>query len=150
MSEIRTILCPVDFSDASKAALGYAAMLAARFDARIDVLHIAEPGPYDMAGDVIRAESTTGGVAGQARSALNKRVDALVQEAAGDAKARVKTIVESGYPAQCILARLEREDYDLAVMGTAGRKGVAHLLMGSVAETVVRSSPCPVLTLRAG
>lgn len=147
--EIRKILCPVDFSEGSKAALAHAAMMAARFDAAIDLFHVREAAPYDMAGDVIRAESAPEGLAGQARTELTERLLVMIEEVAGAERARITPVVASGYPAQSILGRLEDGGYDLAVLGTAGRKGVAHLLMGSVAERVVRSAPCPVLTIRA-
>lgn len=150
MFSIRKILCPVDFSEGSKAALSYGTRLAAHFDAAVDLLHIAEPSPYDMSSDVIRGESSERGVAGSARTALRARVDALIDLAASAERQRITVLIESGFAAQCILSRLEREDYDLAVLGTAGRKGVAHLVMGSVAERVVRSACCPVLTIRAG
>jgi len=61
---------------------------------------------------------------------------------------KVKTYLVSGAPYREILKKTQLEKVDLIVMGTHGRTGVAHLLLGSVAERVVRLSPCPVLTVR--
>lgn len=149
MRPIRKILCPVDFSEGSSGVLAYATTVATQFDATIDLFHVREAAPYDMAGDVIRAESSPDGVAGRAKSELTERLLAMIEAVAPDERKRITPIVASGYPAQSILGRLENGDYDLAVLGTAGRTGVAHLLMGSVAERVVRAAPCPVLTVRA-
>jgi nucleotide-binding universal stress UspA family protein len=79
---------------------------------------------------------------------LRQRVDALVEEVAPQLRDRIQVGVEAGYVAHTILERLETQPYDLVVMGTHGRRGLKHLVLGSVAERLVRSAPCPVLTTR--
>lgn len=149
MSRIQRILVPLDFSAASRAALEQAAMLARVFDARLDVLHVWEPAPAVtpaqlgwMAGD---ADAFCGRIEGE----LGERVAQLVAEVAPDLADRIEIAVEAGYVAHTVLEKLESDPYDLVVMGTHGRRGLKHLVLGSVAERLVRSAPCPVMTTRA-
>ncbi|HZO12024.1 MAG TPA: universal stress protein, partial [Polyangiaceae bacterium] len=73
---------------------------------------------------------------------------ALIAEEAAEAHIPISAQVQAGYVAQSLLERLKHGNYDLVVMGTHGRTGLSHLLLGSVAERVVRLAPCPVLTIR--
>jgi nucleotide-binding universal stress UspA family protein len=141
------ILVPTDFSACSDAALGCAKRLAARVGGLVRVLHVMEhsavaaglgsefvPEPPEMV-----AERITKAKAELARRMIIDSRSRVV--IAGDVvHGPIGTTIES-------YARDNR--FDLIVMGTHGRKGLAHLLMGSVAESVIRTAPCPVLTVKA-
>lgn len=130
------ILVPIDFSAASEAALAYARMFAGGWDAALHLLHVT--------GD--RLTPDAGGALPDERAALREIRERLTDE---DRRRRLKIrVVERTAPADAILRSAEASDIDLIVMGTHGRTGVAHLLLGSVAETVVRRAACPVLTVR--
>jgi universal stress protein A len=141
------ILVPTDFSPPSDAALDYARILAAKFGSALQVLHVIDdptaasefvPDGFAASTDSIRA-----GLVAHSR----ERLDALVT--AVD-RARYHAHIETlfGGPAQTIVDYALAVGAGLIVMGTHGRTGLAHLLMGSVAEQVVRTAPCPVLTVR--
>ena len=142
--DIRHILAPTDFSDSSKKAISDALELAQTFGATLSLLHVLEPSPYlgeftlptmgeDLLGDLER----------QASAAL-----AQVLPEAQQATIEVTRAVAIGSPSQKIVETAEAEHVDLIVMATHGRTGLSHLLIGSVAERVVRTAPCPVLTIR--
>jgi nucleotide-binding universal stress UspA family protein len=142
--EFRRILCPVDFSEASAGALRAAASLASRFDASLTLLHVAViPGsaiPEAMLPTP--AELATDHSAPADRPLLEWKAQA---ERLG--ARRVQAFRSVGQPAQEIVALAGRDAFDLVVIGTHGRTGLGHLLLGSVAEEVVRRAPCPVLTV---
>lgn len=138
MIHLKNVLVAVDFDDASNVALTYARSLARNFGARLHVLHVMENlFLRPMANDPRAIE------AGITRRLL----DTLTDEDRTALHA-VPVIRKSDAPAEEIVKYAQAENVDLIVMGTHGRPGVAHLLMGSVAEKVVRTAPCPVLTLR--
>src|SRR5262245_10922053 len=141
------ILVPTDFSESSDAALAYARVLADKFGASLHVLHVFES-PF-LAGGVTPELFIDDSPAVQselletAKSKLHHRVTP------GDRELyRATTESVSGHGARAIVDYATERKMDLVVMGTHGRSGVAHLLMGSVAEKVVRSAPCPVMTVR--
>ncbi len=142
---IKRILVPVDFSPDSRNALQYAADLAAVFRAGIVTLHVVEP--------VYVAEPYLG-VAPEVGILLDEQVrnaKAVLARLATDLKKkgqRIRTMVTAGPPALLIVDVAKDVRADLIVMGTHGRTGLAHLLIGSVAEKVVRTAQCPVLTVR--
>jgi len=141
------ILVPTDFSPPSEAALATAEALAAQFGASIHLIHVLED-PYTTAAI---ASDVYGYVPPGLRESWRK--EALTQlEALLDppekARFRVTTSVTFGSPARAIVDYARDNGINLIVMGTHGRGGVAHLLLGSVTERVVRSAECPVLTVR--
>jgi nucleotide-binding universal stress UspA family protein len=142
----KRILVPMDFSPPSDAALEYARGIAARFGATLELLHVAED-PYRA---FYSAEVFVPAVEGFRDEILNdtaKRLsDCLRPSDIADYHATAESII--GTPAACIVEYAEGHDVDLIVMGTHGRGGMSHLLMGSVAERVVRTASCPVLTVR--
>ena len=144
MLEFRRILCPVDFSPASAGALRAAASLAQRFDADLTLLHV------DMIPGSSIPESMLGLPPALATD-LSAPADQPLLEWKGRAEAlgakRVKAFRSIGLPADEIVAMAARDAVDLIVVGTHGRKGLGHLVLGSVAEQVVRHAACPVLTL---
>lgn len=147
MIPIKNILVPTDFSEPAEAALQYARTLAMEFSSRVHVLHIVpEPYAYPWGTELstfslanILSESETG-----ARELL-KAVAAGLDLPAD----RVVTDASVGPPVDQILDYIGEKGIDLVVMGTHGRGMVGHLLIGSVAERVVRRSPVPVLTVHS-
>jgi universal stress protein A len=142
--DIRHILTPTDFSDYSKKAISDAFELARTFGATLSLLHVLEPSPY--LGEFTlptMGEELLGDLERQASAAL-----AQVLPDAQEAKTEVTRAVAIGSPSQKIVETAEAEHVDLIVMATHGRTGLSHLLIGSVAERVVRTAPCPVLTIR--
>jgi nucleotide-binding universal stress UspA family protein len=148
MESFERILVPVDFGPPSRAALEQAAYLARRLGARIDVLHVWQPlpptwtpiGPPLVLDDPLPMFERS-----KAGQAMKELLSQLEWEFGLDCRGRL----ESGNPSSCILRVAEEEGYDLIVMGTHGRTGMSHLLLGSISSTVVRKAPCPVLTVRA-
>jgi nucleotide-binding universal stress UspA family protein len=138
MIRLQNVLVAIDFDDTSTAALVYARTLARTFGARLHVLHVMENlflrpmanDPRDIEAGITRRLLET--LTDEDRTALHA----------------VPVVRRSDVPAQEIVDYAKAENIDLIVVGTHGRPGVAHLLLGSVAEKVVRSAPCPVLTLR--
>jgi universal stress protein A len=140
------ILVPTDFSPPSDAALEYARMLAAKFGSTLRILHVIEdPSESDFVGDGF-APSTE-----EIRKTLvehaRKRLDHLMT-LVDRSRYHAHADAVLGTPAATIIDYAGATGTSLIVMGTHGRTGLAHLLMGSVAEQVVRTAPCPVLTVR--
>jgi nucleotide-binding universal stress UspA family protein len=132
------ILIPTDFGDASEAALAYGREIAERFDAALHLIHIAE-NPF------LRAVASD-------RRSLEEAPMRWLQERLTDTDRRrgAAAIVEqSDEPANEILRYANSANIDLIVMGTHGRTGLARVVLGSVAEAVVRAASCPVLTVHA-
>jgi nucleotide-binding universal stress UspA family protein len=138
MIVLKHILVATDFSPASDAALTYARALATRFGATLRVFHVAEnhfmrPTSTDPRDLVMSAE---------------RRAEHLLT-ADDRASLRAQAVVEtSDHPADAIVHYAKSEGIDLIVMGTHGRGALAQVLVGSVAERVVRTAPCPVLTIK--
>jgi nucleotide-binding universal stress UspA family protein len=146
MTRIRTILVPTDFSRPADAAWRYAQMLATRFEARIHLLHvIAWPYIGDVPGTATVAMHLADIVA-ESRAAAHQQLQKLIPRS-GPLAGRVSMTLETGLPVDEILKQIRRKRVDLIVMGTHGRGFVEHLLLGSVAERLVRRSPVPVLTI---
>lgn len=147
MYQIQSILVPVDFSECSRAALEHAIALAERFGATIHVLHVWEPPHYVGPEFLIREPGETGhplrdDALAQAKKEMDEFVSAFPQ------RARFQLRFASGKPAQAIVTLAADEAFEAIVMGTHGRTGLPHILLGSVAEKVVRTAPCPVMSVR--
>jgi len=146
MSAVTTILVPLDFSDASHAALRYACRLADRQQASLHLLHVVEPpmAPDGYLEVYVPPPDLLARFEEDGRRLLQ---DALT--AAEQAKYHAVLVQRTGQPANEILDYVDGHgNIDLIVMATHGRGGVRRLLMGSVADRIVRSARCPVLTLR--
>src|SRR5262245_8741523 len=144
---VTRILVSTDFSVASIAALTFAKTLSERFDSSLHLLHVLED-PYITGA--FAAELYAPPPAGLRESWLKSAeasINAQLTEAER-ARFNATTEVVFGPTAPAIVERASALGADLIVMGTHGRGGVAHLLMGSVAERVVRTAKCPVLTTR--
>jgi nucleotide-binding universal stress UspA family protein len=144
--EIRTILAPSDFSAHAAQAVRYACALAERFGARLHLLHvipdIVPAGPDPMLTPVLPPEYYTD-MEAQSRATL----DDLIEPSWGKATS-VTSSVRWGNPVEEIVEEARTAGVDLLVIATHGRTGLSHVLLGSVAERIVREAPCPVLTIR--
>jgi len=148
--QVRSILVPTDFSEGSRTALDYAMFMARQVGARLELLHVWEA-PYYLLQD---AMLSLPGQAPQplgryARDLAQREMEKLVAEVRSTTDLRVQGGVESGSPAKTIVELAGDGEHDMIIMGTHGRSGLRHLFTGSVAEKVVRSAPCPVLTIRS-
>ena len=144
---IRRILVPVDFSAHSDRAVRYAATLAGQVGASVALLHVVE----DLLATTAYSEVLIADVADVMQATINRsyRQLQLLKEGMFPHGADVETTAVVGRPAHAIVERAASGGFDLVVMGTHGRTGLSHMVMGSVAERVVRTSPCAVLTVRA-
>jgi nucleotide-binding universal stress UspA family protein len=140
MTHIQTILHPTDFSDSSKSAYRVACALARDYGARLIVLHVAQPPVviYDEAGRLLPHRTDY-------REAAMRELAKLPLP--GEL-VRVEHRLGGGEAAAEILRVARESGADLIVVGTQGRTGLARVLIGSVAEDVLREAPCPVLTVR--
>ena len=144
---LKQILVATDFSEPSEAALAYGRELARTFNAALVVLHVAD----DLAAGVAGADGFVffdPRLQREVDAAARKQLDALVSDEDRTALSAQAVVRTSSAPAVAIVEYAKHAKVDLIVIGTHGRGGMAHLLMGSVAERVVRTAPCPVLTVR--
>jgi nucleotide-binding universal stress UspA family protein len=138
MIAMKKVLVTIDFAEASDAALIYARNLAKTFGADLHVMHVME--------NLFLRPMANNPMAIEAGSA-NRLAERITDDDRQNLHA-IAVMRKSDTPAEEIVRYAEEEKVDLIVMGTHGRVKVAHLLMGSVAEKVVRTAPCPVLTVR--
>lgn len=144
----QSILVATDFSAAADLAVDAAALLAKQFGAQLHLVHVFDPTPMAPLG-------TRG--SGVAQANAEQRVEQQIRDELGRIReerlpdvARVETqLILAPSPADAICKYAAQHAVDLIVVSTHGRTGLAHLLVGSVAEKVVRHAPCPVLTLRS-
>jgi nucleotide-binding universal stress UspA family protein len=143
--QIQKILLPTDFSEYSKAAVTYACELAEKYGSELHLLHVLEIHP-------VAAPDFGMGLALPRYATESKEVaEKLLTRAVDPAWAAGKTIVHAlveGSPIVEIPKYARSRDIDLIVLSTHGRTGLAHVILGSVAESIVRTAPCPVLTVR--
>jgi nucleotide-binding universal stress UspA family protein len=146
MIDLRRILVPTDFSQWSGSALTYAVAFAEKFGAEVLLLHVVQ----DLAVFVPEAALPAAPLVPPVEQFLRAAREALDRAAGGPVAGGVAVHPEvaEGVPAEEIVRLARERDVDLIVMGTHGRTGLAHVLLGSVAEKVVRRAPCPVLTVR--
>ena len=142
---LNRILVPTDFSDNGAAALNYAQKLAEKFGAEIHLLHV-------IANDTAVAMGSDGffSVSDEIMQDLHTAVTNKLHETAESVSGSIKKVVQEtreGAPFAEIIQYARASDIDLIVMGTHGRTGISHLLIGSVAEKVVRKARIPVLTV---
>lgn len=134
----KRILCPVDFSAFSDSAVGYASTLAQEAGAKLYLVHVDESQvPYDAgyAGYIPQLDP----------EAIKEKLAEVQPTLAG---IETEHVMLSGRAADALVDFANDHDIDLIVMGTHGRTGVARLVMGSIAEAVVRHAACPVLTVK--
>lgn len=143
MPLFRTVLIAADFSDSSREAFRLACSLAGADKTRLIVLHVVEP-PI-VSGELDFPVPLAGGDRAHHEVLRERLRGAYVP----DRPLEVEYILRDGSPAESILHAAEELGCDLVVLGTHGRTGLKRLLMGSVAEAVLRKARCPVLTLRS-
>lgn len=140
---IERVLVPIDFSDCSLDALEYAAQFGLHIKATITLLHVMEPVAYGL-------DFTLGstGERDQQRERIKVRLGKLTA-ALRSSGLTVDQMVRGGLPSDAILDVARVQASDIVVMGTHGRRGISHVVSGSVAEAVLRKAACPVLTVRS-
>ncbi len=142
--DIKRILVPLDFSANSELALDYARAMAHRFGAALHLVHVCDmPAPVAAPADTYAMSFSE-----WSQSLADEAERQLVDSQKRLPDVRTSTEVLFGNPARCIVTAANVERSDLIVMGTHGRGPMMHVLMGNVAERVVRTAPCPVLTVR--
>jgi len=144
MAEFKKILCAVDFSDQSPKLADYAKSLARCTGAKLLCVYVA-PSLSQYVGFHVppsSIEAFVGEIVAGADTSMQTYLDTHFKGAGAEGKVLV------GYPAEEILHLAEDENVDLIIMGTHGRTGIDRILFGSVAEKIVKSSKCPVLTIR--
>lgn len=146
MRTVQKILVPLDFSPHSAEAVAFAGDLARRYDAAVALVHVYQVVNY-AAAEGFRLYTPT-----QLTSLLDE-LQSQLQAAEAQARAagatRVERLTVQGDPFAELLALARDQKFDLIVMGTHGHTGFKHALLGSIAEKLVRTAPCPVLTVRA-
>jgi len=146
MITLKRVLVATDFSDAADAAFAYGREIARTFGATLEVLHVVENVYASLAVEGFAAADPD--LQQSLEEAARKRLnEVLCDEDRAELHAKPVILVSSA-PAFAIATYARDAGIDLVIMGTHGRRGVAHFLMGSVAERVVQIAPCPVLTVR--
>ena len=147
MIALKKILVATDFSEPSDAALAYGRELARTFGASLTVLHIVDnilTRAYGADGIVLADPE----LQREIETSAQRQVDAVLFDEDRKMLGAVGLVITSNSPSAAIVTYARDASIDLIVMGTHGRGAIAQLLMGSVAERVVRIAPCPVLTVR--
>lgn len=145
MVTIKKILCPVDYSVCSSEAMKYAAHIAGGEEAKLYLMHVVDIRTFGHESPLdFEVPKPTPETVERIRKELQEN---LVHERDGK-KVEVEAIVVVGKPVEEILRAAKEKGVDMIVMGTHGRTGLPHVIIGSVAENVVRNAPCPVLTVR--
>ncbi|HDO1327665.1 TPA: universal stress protein [Aeromonas veronii] len=142
MPSIKILLCPVDFSQMSRAVLDYAVFMAQSHQAQLKLIHVVDQLHGFDSYKILHmtAIEITHEMERQARTQLKELVATLPIPATFD--------IRFGRAADEIVIQAKEDEVELIVMGSHGRSGISHLLVGSVAESVVRHAPCPVLVVR--
>ena len=144
--KLRRVLHPSDFSRASTSAFARAVDLAKAGRAELVLVHVMSL-PVPMAGDGYIPPKIWEEMEASSRAYAQKQMDGLVAKAR-KAGVRVKTLLVTGVPHERIVQAARSQKADLVVMGTHGRTGLQRFFLGSVAERVVASAGCPVMTVR--
>ncbi|MCX5804612.1 MAG: universal stress protein [Proteobacteria bacterium] len=140
----KKIVCPVDFSEFTDGIIKYAVSLAKKYDAELHLFHVIPNlnyfTPYESfltPENLVLIEKN-----------IEKEVEKDFEKIIKGIDITVKKVIKTGVTFVEIIDYIKEENIDLVVMGTHGRSGIEHILIGSVAEKILRKSPCPVLTIR--
>lgn len=145
MTEIKKILYSTDFSDCSKEAFPYALSLAAKYEAKIDLIHVVHE-PVNITGFVM-AHISFDVMEKEMAEVADKKLKAFCDEnLKGDVEYAIH--IKKGIPFKEITKAAEELGSDIIILGTYGTTGVGHLFFGNTAERVVRTSSIPVLTVK--
>lgn len=142
---IRKILVPTDFSAHSKEAQAWAVELARRYEASLTLIHVYQPISYALPEGYVLPSAN---LLADLEVSLGRALDGAKQALEASSGLRVDNALMQGVPYVEIVRFAREGSYDLIVLSTHGRTGLRHVLLGSVAEKVVRKAPCPVLTVR--
>tara|TARA_B100001964_G_scaffold153001_1_gene168344 strand:+ start:510 stop:968 length:459 start_codon:yes stop_codon:yes gene_type:complete len=143
MISLKKILCPIDHSDCSKEALRYAVSFAMKDKAKVVLLYIIDIRSFNEGLGAISAQIPNEETVEQLRVKL---LDCIPEEIRDDMD--IEAIVAQGVPFAEIISTAKEKEIDMIVIGSHGRTGISHMMLGSVSEKVVRKAPCPVLTVR--
>jgi len=146
MISLKTVLVATDFSEPSEAAVRYGRALADAFHATLHVMHVV-PDSMALPWATMADGLAMADVQKQWEREAQERLEQLIPEDERTALG-VRFVTRAGDPVRQVVGYAAERSVDLIVLGTHGRGPVAHMLMGSVAERVVRGAPCPVLTVR--
>ena len=146
-TRIKKILCPTDFSENSEHALKYALALATLTQADLQLFHVVEPITYPQSTEFFEPVLDEVELMMKMEAAFQQQLEDQVTTLKAEyPQISGKRVTGNTFLEIIQVARVE--DVDMIVMGTHGRTGLAHVLIGSVAERVVREAPCPVLTVK--
>ena len=148
MIALKRILVATDFGEPADAALTYGQALARAFGATLHVLHVSQDMYMTWAGGQAMDGPLLADIQHEVDASAKKQLHDRLIDSDRSGPATTPALLTSNEPAWAIAKYAKDEHIDLIVMGTTGRKALAHFLMGSVAEKVVRAAPCPVLTVR--
>lgn len=139
---IKRIVVPIDLSHCSLDALEYAVQFAKPLGAAITILHAMEPVAYGLDFSLSHAKEWK-----EQRDYLEKRLSVLSACLTAHG-IQADHVLRPGLPADSIVSYVAQQGFDLMIMGTHGRRGISHVLLGSIAGAMLRHAPCPVLTVR--
>jgi nucleotide-binding universal stress UspA family protein len=145
MKPFQKILVPTDFSAHSAEAVRFAADLSKRYEASVSLVHLYQPIAYAIPDGIMIFPAPQ---LADMLAEFQKLLDLARQEALAAGAVQVDTQLLQGVIHSEIVNVARQGAYDLIIMGTHGRTGIKHALIGSVAEKIVRTAPCPVLTVR--
>jgi len=144
--QIRTVIVPTDFSEDASQAIECALRLLSRLDHEVELVLLNAyhlPIEYTAYGPIPTSVNYLKDVASEAQDRLREIAEGFQREGL-----KVETVCREGFAPDVILEEAESREADLIAMGTHGRSGLSHLLLGSTAERVVQKAPCPVMTIR--
>jgi nucleotide-binding universal stress UspA family protein len=141
--QFKKILVPTDFSECSQAAVEYAVSLAKAFKGELSIFHVMEPMVYELDFSFVQPAGFPD-LKDRLSESLNKKLAPIQAEGIS-----AEGFIFSGEPSVEIIKFANSRQADLIVMGTRGRTGLAHVLLGSAAERVIQQAPCPVLAINA-
>jgi nucleotide-binding universal stress UspA family protein len=142
---VRKILFPTDFSETATYAWEHVATFAKEFDAAVLLLHVQAP--LHPTAEAYLPQEQWDRISQETAREATEQMEKLIREA-GLKPGQARTAIRTGVAFEQIIKAAREVGADLIVMGTHGRTGLAHALLGSVAQKVVRKAPCPVLTVR--
>ncbi len=143
MINFKKILCPIDHSDGSKEALKYAVSFAIKEKAKLYLLHVIDIRTFDENIDLMAKQIPDDKKIKQMKTKL---IECIPEEIRNDMQ--LEALVVQGIPFVEIISIAKKDKVDMIVIGTHGRTGLTHIMLGSVSEKVVRKAPCPVLTVK--
>jgi nucleotide-binding universal stress UspA family protein len=140
----KKVLCAIDFSEFTNQIITYASEIAKRFDSELHLIHVIPNLNYFTPYESFLTPENLVAIERNIEGEVERDFDKITKKL----EMPVKRVVKTGVTFVEIIDYIKTEGIDLVVMGTHGKSGIEHILIGSVAEKVVRKSPCPVLTIR--